>query len=135
MFIPNPYEKSKSSAGKFESLSDSLNGQAKRKGLQYPIDLGLKDQQNFLLFTVYDSNPQSFKSSETSNQRQSSGTFDSNACTIAANGSEKIFGSTETEWPAGASASLFKLESSRSQRTKSTRTRAGTSAAAAGSAK
>lgn len=79
MFIPNPYEKSKSSAGKFESLSDSLNGQAKRKGLQYPIDLGLKDQQNFLLFTVYDSNPQSFKSSETSNQRQSSGTFDSNA--------------------------------------------------------
>ena len=71
----NPFEKSKNSASKFESLRDSLNSQANRKGLQYPIDLGLKDQQNFLLFTVYDANPQSFKSSESSNQRQSTGSF------------------------------------------------------------
>jgi len=75
----NPFEKSKNSASKFESLRDSLNSQANRKGLQYPIDLGLKDQQNFLLFTVYDANPQSFKSAESSNQRQSTGSFDSNA--------------------------------------------------------
>lgn len=74
----NPFEKSKDSAKKFESLRDSLNSQAGRKGLQYPLDLGVKDQQNFLLFTVYDANPQSFKSSESSNQRQSTGTFDSN---------------------------------------------------------
>jgi hypothetical protein len=75
----NPFEKSKNSSHKFESLRDSLNSQANRKGLQYPIDLGVKDQQNFLLFTVYDANPQSFKSSESSNQRQSTGSFDSNA--------------------------------------------------------
>ena len=72
----NPFEKSKDSAKKFESLRDSLNSQANRKGLQYPIDLGVKDQKNFLLFTIYDANPQSFKSSESSNQRQSTGTFD-----------------------------------------------------------
>lgn len=78
-FFRNPFEKTKHSASKFESLRDSLNGQSNRKGLQYPIDLGLKDQQNFLLFTVYDANPQSFKSSESANQRQSTGTFDSNA--------------------------------------------------------
>jgi len=62
-FFKNPFNKTPDDSAKFESLRDSLNSQSNRKGLQYPIDLGVKDQQNFLLFTIYDNNPQSFSSS------------------------------------------------------------------------
>lgn len=68
--IKNPFEKSMNSSAKFETLRDRLEDQGTKRGLQYPVDLGQRDQQNFILFTVYDVNPGSFSSSDTVNKRQ-----------------------------------------------------------------
>ena len=73
----NPFAKTADSSTKFESLQDQLNASSNRKGLQYPIDLGTKDNQDFLLFTVYDSAPQSFVSSDSA--RAANARFDGEA--------------------------------------------------------
>ena len=75
----NPFAKSKDSSVKFESLQDQLNAKANKKGLQYPIDLGTKDNQDFLLFTIYDNSPTSFHSTDTPNARMLNATFDGEA--------------------------------------------------------
>jgi len=75
----NPFAKSKDSSVKFESLQDQLNASGNRKGLQYPIDLGTKDNQDFLLFSIYDNSPESFVSEEKDNTRMLNASFDADA--------------------------------------------------------
>ena len=50
----NPFDKSKSPELKFQTLKEQMSSSYGRKGLQYPINLGEGDQQDFLLFTIYD---------------------------------------------------------------------------------
>ena len=75
----NPFAKSKDSSVKFESLQDQLNASSNRKGLQYPIDLGTKDNQDFLLFTIYDRKSSSYVTADKDNTRQTNAQFDADA--------------------------------------------------------